>query len=415
MTRARIADRPNEDALPEEAVVLSGGGAHGAYQIGVLKALADGACAHTGFRRIEPRIFAGTSTGAFNAAVLTSHDRRGTKTALRFLEDTWRDKIAHIPGKKANSVFRLRGNPAPYLEEGSLFFNPLRGFRELAEDGAYLGGELMHRLQHFLVGDGSLEKKIVEFPNFSDFVSVEPMRQLVRESIDPDAIKRSRVQLRLAATHWKEGTVAIFDNASMHGERAYQTVMASTAIPAIFPPQKVGSELYVDGAARLNTPLKPAIAAADPETHELNLHVIYLDPHTEDLPLPHPPNTIATMYRLYTIMVARTIHSDVAQAHSLNKAIRQHRLYKHLSAVIPEDKREEDSAAGRMESHRKKLDAVTQDRREITIHRYEPTKSLGGMLSLLDFKLEVIDDMIELGYQDAVNHQCTDCALAGDL
>jgi len=48
------------------AVVLSGGGATGAYEVGVLKALYGGKSRVTQFKPLDPDIFSGTSIGSFN-------------------------------------------------------------------------------------------------------------------------------------------------------------------------------------------------------------------------------------------------------------------------------------------------------------------------------------------------------------
>jgi hypothetical protein len=43
----------------------------------------------------------------------------------------------------------------------------------------------------------------------------------------------------------------------------------------------------------------------------------------------------------------------------------------------------------------------------VTIHRYFPKKPLGGVLGLLNFSRESIEGMIERGYTDACEHDCT--------
>ena len=53
------------------AVVLSGGGSHGAFAVGVMKALFTGASPAVDFEPLESDIFTGTSVGAFNASIMT--------------------------------------------------------------------------------------------------------------------------------------------------------------------------------------------------------------------------------------------------------------------------------------------------------------------------------------------------------
>ena len=47
--------------------------------------------------------------------------------------------------------------------------------------------------------------------------------------------------------------------------------------------------------------------------------------------------------------------------------------------------------------------------RPITIHRYHPNSLLGGVLGLLDFGSENISRLIDMGFQNAVTHECRDC------
>ena len=60
-------------APPKQALILSGGGANGAYEVGILKALFSGKCKR--IPAVEPELFFGTSIGSFNAAFLVSRDR----------------------------------------------------------------------------------------------------------------------------------------------------------------------------------------------------------------------------------------------------------------------------------------------------------------------------------------------------
>jgi predicted acylesterase/phospholipase RssA len=70
------------------AVVLSGGGAHGAGEVGVLTALMTGARWTTGNVPLVPDIITGTSTGAFNSAIRLSRlEVEGPAAAAKYLEE----------------------------------------------------------------------------------------------------------------------------------------------------------------------------------------------------------------------------------------------------------------------------------------------------------------------------------------
>src|SRR5437868_3503224 len=75
------------------AIVLSGGGATGAYEVGVLKALLGGASPATNFSPLRPDIISGTSIGAFNAAALVSRSWESCLAAVTHLEQVWKDII----------------------------------------------------------------------------------------------------------------------------------------------------------------------------------------------------------------------------------------------------------------------------------------------------------------------------------
>lgn len=67
-------------------IVLSGGGAKGAYEAGFLKALSE--------FNIQPDVIAGTSIGALNGAIYSAN--KNTKGVSIFLEQIWQD-LANTP------------------------------------------------------------------------------------------------------------------------------------------------------------------------------------------------------------------------------------------------------------------------------------------------------------------------------
>jgi len=99
--------------------VLSGGGAKGAYEIGVMKALYNGASPATGFRPLEAEVFTGTSVGAYNATFMASRPRQDAD-AIKTLETIWRTRIANTSEGCGNGIFRIRGLPLQGLDIGCL-------------------------------------------------------------------------------------------------------------------------------------------------------------------------------------------------------------------------------------------------------------------------------------------------------
>jgi NTE family protein len=64
------------------------------------------------------------------------------------------------------------------------------------------------------------------------------------------------VPLRIIATDFEDGSPVVLDSGSV-----LDAVMASTGVPGIFPPQRIGDHLYLDGALSEPVPLKPAVDA----------------------------------------------------------------------------------------------------------------------------------------------------------
>src|SRR5262245_53897291 len=97
------------------ALVLSGGGAYGAYEVGVIKALADASSPAAGGAPLAPTLISGTSVGGFNASVLAARAAGGLGAAVRHLEKIWMEDVADAPGR-GNGVYRIRGNPMRLLD-----------------------------------------------------------------------------------------------------------------------------------------------------------------------------------------------------------------------------------------------------------------------------------------------------------
>jgi NTE family protein len=214
------------------AIVLSGGGARAAYQVGVLKALAE----LTPSEDPPFDIIVGTSAGAVCAAVLATH-ARDWREGIRRLEHVW----GHFT---VEQVFEA--DTAAMLRAGARW-----------SLSAISGGRLASAPDAL-------------FDN-------SPLRRLLAERIDWDLI-RSNVQggalhaLALTATSYVRGQHRIFFEAdpavsNWQGVRRIGArtplnldhLMASVAIPFLFPSVKIGDRYFGDGAMRQLAPLSPAI------------------------------------------------------------------------------------------------------------------------------------------------------------
>jgi predicted acylesterase/phospholipase RssA len=344
----------------KEAVVLSGGGGFAAYEVGVLKGLFE---MHPEMR---PEIFTGASAGSYNAALMVSLEAEGPQAAAGHLERVWMERIAAHPRTFENGVFRLRGDFPRYLDA---LFSPnlaVEPFIEMADDASFFAQDILNRATHALFSRGSLSRRAFELVDLTAFFSAEPMHNLIKETIDFARIREARTQLSVAATDWLTGAIKTFRNADMTDETGHLAIAASSAIPGIFPPVELNGRHYADGGVLVNTPLAPAIrAGADV------LHVVYLSPEARDVPLPGMRNTVDTLERLLIIGTSGRITADIDNLRRINRTIREggSTIYAPL-----------------------------------TVHRYHPKKSLGGVLGLLDFRKSRVAQLIERGYRDALEH-----------
>ena len=216
-----------------EALVLAGGGARGAYQVGVLGAMAewmppDASCPF--------EVLVGTSAGALNAAALAAR-AENFGSAVKVLEDVWaRFRVEHV----------VRTDPATMLRAG------LHWMLSVASGGWLL-------------------------PPPRSLLDTQPLRELLLRTIPLDRIAGNvaagRVQaLAVATTSYSTGrAVAFFEAAAATKEwsrvrRAgvrrgidVDVLIASAAIPFIFPAGRVDGDYYGDGAMRQLAPLSPAV------------------------------------------------------------------------------------------------------------------------------------------------------------
>jgi predicted acylesterase/phospholipase RssA len=127
---------------PVQAVVLSGGGAYAAYEVGILQGLTAGLVPGAGgIPQIS--VICGTSAGAYNAAFLVSRHNREWLPAIQELEQIWRNRIAG--DNCENGVYRLRANPGEFLDPRCFLRDPARMLAKLGEDSAFLAQDWTRR------------------------------------------------------------------------------------------------------------------------------------------------------------------------------------------------------------------------------------------------------------------------------
>jgi predicted acylesterase/phospholipase RssA len=378
-------------ATGEAALVLSGGGAYGAFEVGVMKVLFAGRSSATQFRPLDANIFTGTSVGAFNAAVMAG-GLNSLEATLR-LEEIWLQRIAARRGKCGNGLFRVRGNPANYVDPACLS-SPATLAGKIGADCVATGSYWLSRTANFLASSTPIAARFSELINIGSFVDCAPYYDLLRDVLREEDILHSSRRLRVIATNWDTGQPAYFSNADFCSERGLHSVMASTAIPGFFPPVQIGGDTYVDGGVVENTPLSAAVGLGATE-----LHVIFVDPDPYLIPLRASPNSIDTLLRVYYMMLATKIKEDIQTAKWINDGIRA------LQGVEQSLRVTSDFAVDLVRTAGKLL-KENAPYRLITLHRYYPEATLGGNYGILDFELDPIVRMIAEGERSALTHDC---------
>jgi predicted acylesterase/phospholipase RssA len=384
----------------KHAVILSGGGANGAYEVGVMKALFAGLSPATNHAPLDPDVFTGTSVGSYNAAFLVAQWNTYGPTAIANLEQVWLDRVSDSAQRCGNGVFRIRATPRELVNPLCFMPNPLRPFMQLATDSASLAWDGLQRVVNVaLEQEAPLLRRFTELVNFTSFVSLQPFTQTVHETIEFADIRRSEKVLRIAATNWETGALQIYANHDMTDQLGPLVIMASSAIPGFFPPVEVGSQAFVDGGVLMNTPLQEAI-----KTGADTLHVIYLDPKVENIPLSGLENTLETMYRMQVIGWAKALNNDIAAVRHINQEVAYARLIANTLHTLQQRAADANLFRGipveAIERHLQRSLAY----RPLTVHRYHPRDDLGGALGLLNFDRDRIRYLIERGFNDATDY-----------
>jgi len=270
--------------LSGTAIVMSGGGARGAYEVGVLGYL---------FREFSQRLgrtphfdfYSGTSVGAVNSTALAA-TINDPATGMALLTDIWLNQdlsdVLAFNLRQATRLYRV------WLGGGSAsgIFDP----RPLS------------RL---------ISQKI-------------PWRQLVRN------IRRGRLKaLTVSATNVRTGRSTVYiDRASgvplpKSGNRVLirpshilpQHVLASAAMPLVFPPVRIGNEYFCDGGIRLNTPTSPAIHLGANRIFVIGVTTVQRE---AEIPLGRTPGAAFLMGKAVDALMLDHIEHDLERMNLIN-------------------------------------------------------------------------------------------------
>jgi NTE family protein len=277
-------------ALPGQVVlVMQGGGALGAYQVGVYQALHEAG--------IEPDWVIGTSIGAINGAIIAGNS---PENRLPRLEAFW-DSVEH------RALVEVPQTVADFSNAFARWTTLAQGIAPffVPNPASWFG-------PHMPLGiEGA------------SYYTTAPLAQTLQPLVDLDYLNRRDVRLTVGAVNVNNGEMRYFDN---RDERlGLEHVMASGALPPAFPAIRINGEPYWDGGIYSNTPIE-AVLDDKPRRDSVIFAAHMWNPDG-----PEPETLWQVLGRHKEIQYASRARSHIArqkQIHHLRHIIRE--LAKHI-------------------------------------------------------------------------------------
>ena len=198
-----------------QALILSGGGAQAAYEVGVMEALLTGQSPATDYEPVPPGILVGTSAGSINAGLFLTAANQGFAIATQYMADVWIQELADSPGKCGGGAYRLRANPLALFNAACSLGHPVEFLENAATDFTVLARSAMARGIHFAMSGGALEQRALELVDLSALVSTEAFAELIRKRVNLEEVRGSAWKLKIVATNWRTGRARVFDGKEM--------------------------------------------------------------------------------------------------------------------------------------------------------------------------------------------------------
>ncbi len=371
------------NSAPRPALMLPGGGARGSYQVGVLKAMAE----YLPGPESPFRIIAGTSAGGINAAVMASHAEDFAHGAQRLAQFWGNFRCHHI---YRTGWLHNMGTGLHWLASMTLGGLGIANPKSLLDNrplGQLLEKELDTEGIRCAIDNGHLDALLVTASGYATSRAVT-FFQGRDEFVEWTRYRRAGVRSAIDARH----------------------LLASAALPLLFPAQRIGNEYFGDGGMRHTTPLSPPIHMGADRAVIIGTRDELQDPEPEVCD--RYPSLGDIGGYLLDVIFMDYLNNDLARLQRINRTLE----------IIPEHLRPETGL--------RKIDALliqpSEDLREVAnrhMHRVPASvKTLlkgigawgpGRLPSYLLFEAEFCRELIDLGYRDGMARRDEVCELMG--
>jgi NADPH-dependent 2,4-dienoyl-CoA reductase/sulfur reductase-like enzyme/predicted acylesterase/phospholipase RssA len=272
--KSRLSDP--DDSLAklgaQTVLILQGGGAMGAFECGVVKALEEEA--------IYPDVVAGVSIGAMNGAIVAGNPRH----AAAALEAFWADLTVALPWITSANARRSAAAALTLCYGLPNFFIP-------------------RWLQPSI--------QMTQCPeNWTSFYDTAPMTKLIAKYVDFGALKKSPVRLLISAVNVTTARLETFD--SYVDELTPEHIVASGSLPPGFPWTVLDGKAYWDGGIISNSPLDLVVDRCGLESKRIFIVDLYSD--NKRL----PANMVEVMARRDEVVYSERIQSDLRTHETIN-------------------------------------------------------------------------------------------------